>query len=108
MTLTVTDALGATSAVVATVTPATISSSIIQASAANSICSAENNAAITAATLCAGEIASASVTLKDANGAALANRGGRFEALTFGAMMAATANSQFYSRIVTVSTNSNG
>ena len=109
VTLTVTDALGATSAVVATVTPATISSSIIQvASAANSICSAENNAAITAATLCAGEIASASVTLKDANGAALANREVRFEALTFGATMAATANSQFYSRIVTVSTNSNG
>ena len=109
VTLTVTDALGATSAVVATVTPATIASNVIQITpAANSICAPENNAAITAATLCAGEVASASVTLKDANGAVLANREVRFEALTFGATMAATANSQFFSRIVTVNTNSNG
>ncbi|MFO1342850.1 MAG: hypothetical protein U1F05_06955 [Burkholderiales bacterium] len=48
------------------------------------------------------------MTLKDANGAVLANREVRFEALTFGATMAALANSQFFSRIVTVNTNSNG
>ncbi len=109
VTLTVTDALGATSSVVATVTPATIPSGLIQITpAANSICAAENNPAITAATLCAGESATASVTLKDANGAVLANREVRFEALTFGATMAATANSQFYSRIVTVNTDSSG
>lgn len=109
VTLTVTDSLGATSAVVATVTPATIPAWRMQVTpAATSRCAAENNPAITAATLCSGESSTASVTLKDANGAPLAGRDVRFEVLTFGASMAAAADRQFYSRIVTVKSDSNG
>lgn len=109
VTLTVTDSLGATSAVVATVTPATIPSGrVLVTPAANSACAAENNAAVSAATFCAGENGTASVTLKDSNGVALAGRDVRFEALTIGATMAATAGSQFYSRLVTVKSDASG
>ncbi|MBL8310805.1 MAG: hypothetical protein JNL19_10320 [Burkholderiales bacterium] len=109
VTLTVSDSAGATSAVTVTVTPATIPSGRIAVTpASGSVCAPENNAAVTAATLCAGELGTAAVTLRDANGAVLSNRSVRFEALTIGATLSATKDNAFYSRIATVNTDSSG
>lgn len=109
VTLTVSDSAGATSTVTITVTPATIPSGRIAVTpAADSACATENNAAVTAATLCAGELGNAAVTLRDANGAVLSNRSVRFEALTIGATLSATKDNAFYSRVATVNTDSNG
>lgn len=109
VTLTITDSTGATSAVVATVTPATIPAGLITITpAAGSLCVGENNPATSVATLCNSEAATASVTLKDVNGAAIPNRPVRFEALTFGATFAATASSNVFSRIATVNTDASG
>ena len=109
VTLTVTDSTGATSAVVATVTPATIPAALITVTpATGSVCAATNNAAISAATLCEGETATASVTLKDAAGAPIANRSVRFEVLTIGASLAPNTTTTAYSRIATVDTNAQG
>ena len=109
VTLTVTDSAAATSVVTVTVTPATIPSGLIKlTNAAGSICAPVNNAAISAATLCAGEAGTASVTLKDAAGAAIANHSVRFEALTIGATFAATANAAIFSRVASVNTDAQG
>lgn len=109
VTLTVTDSAGATSAVVATVTPATIPAGVITVTpASGSLCAGEGNPSVAVATLCSSENGTASVTLKDANGAAIANRPVRFEALTFGATFAATATTNVFSRIATVNTDANG
>ena len=109
VTLTVTDSAAATSVVTVTVTPATIPSGLIKfTNAAGSVCAPVNNAAISAATLCAGEAGTAAVTLKDAAGVAIANRPVRFEALTIGATFAATANAAIFSRVVTVNTDAQG
>ena len=109
VTLTVTDSAGATSAVTATVTPATIASALITITqASGSACAPVNNAAISAATLCEGETATAAVTLKDSTGAPIANRSVRFEVLTIGASLAPTAATTVYSRIATVDTNAQG
>lgn len=109
VTLTISDRSGATSTVTVTVVPATITTPLIAvASAAGSVCAAENNAAITAATLCAGETGSASVMLKDANGAVLANREVRFEVLTFGGTVAPKADSAAFARLATVTTDASG
>lgn len=109
VTLTVTDSAGATSAVVVTVTPATIPAGVITVTpATGSVCAGENNATTSVATLCSAENATASVTLKDANGAVIANRPVRFEALTFGATFGVTANSTAFSRIATVNSDANG
>ena len=109
VTLTVTDSAGATSAVTATVTPATIASALVSiAPAPGSACAPVNNPAITAATLCAGEVATASVTLKDSTGAPIANRSVRFEVLTIGATLAGNAATTAYSRIATVDSNAQG
>ena len=109
VTLTVTDKVGATSAVTVTVVPATITTPLIAVtSAANSTCAAENNTAVTVATLCAGEIGSASVMLKDANGAVLANREVRFEVLTFGGTVGAKPDSAVFARLATVTTDASG
>ncbi len=106
--LTVTDSAGASSAVAVTVVPATIPSGTIAITpAAGSSCSAENNPAVTVATLCQAEIATATVTLTDANGALLANRAVRFEALTIGVMMA-EKDSAVFARLATVNTDANG
>ena len=109
VTLTVTDSAGATSAVTATVTPATIAGALISITQATaSTCAPVNNAAITAATFCAGETATASVTLKDSTGAPIANRSVRFEVLTIGASLAANGGTTVYSRIATLDTNAQG
>jgi hypothetical protein len=109
VTLTVTDSAGATSAVVVTVTPATIPAGVIKVTpAAASLCAGEGNTSVAVATLCSSETGTASVTLKDANGVAIANRPVRFEALTFGATFGITANSSVFSRIATVNTDANG
>jgi hypothetical protein len=109
VTLTVTDSTGATSSVVVTVTPATIVPGIITVTpATGSLCAAEGNPSVAVATLCSSENGTASVTLKDANGVAIANRPVRFEALTFGATFAATATSSIFSRIATVNTDASG
>ena len=109
VTLTVTDSAAATSVVTVTVTPSTIPSGTIKLSnAAGSICAPVNNAALSAATLCAGETGTASVTLQDATGAAIANRTVRFEALTIGATFAATANAAIFSRVASVNTDAQG
>ena len=109
VTLTVTDSVAATSTVTVTVVPATITSPLIALTpATGSVCAPENNAAITVATLCAGETASASVFLKDANGAVLANRDVRFEVLTFGGSVAPKPDSSAFARLVTVTTDATG
>ncbi len=109
VTLTVTDSAGATSVVTATITPATIPAALITITpAVGSVCAAANNAATTAATLCQGETGTASVTLKDNTGAAIANRTVRFEVLTIGATVAATVGSTTFSRIASVDTNAQG
>ena len=109
VTLTITDKVGATATVTVTVVPATITTPLIAvASAVGSLCAAENNTAITAATLCAGETGSASVILKDANGAVLANREVRFEVLTFGGTVAAKPDSAVFARLATVTTDATG
>lgn len=109
VTLTVTDTAAATSTVTVTVTPATISAPLIKiAAAAGSTCAPVNNPASSVATLCASEAGTASVTLKDSAGAALANRAVRFEALTIGATLASTATSTTFSRIATVNTDAQG
>lgn len=109
VTLTVSDKAGATSAVTVTVVPATITTPLIAVtSASGSKCAAENNAAVTAATLCAGETGSASVMLKDANGAVLANREVRFEVLSFGGTVAAKPDSAVFARLATVNTDATG
>ena len=89
--------------------PATISAPLIKVTAAaGSTCAPVNNAALSAATLCASEAATASVTLKDSAGAVLANRAVRFEALTIGATLAPTATAPSFSRIATVNTDAQG
>lgn len=109
VTLTVSDSAGATSVVTATVTPATIAAPLITVTpAAGSACSAANNVASSAATLCEGETATATVTLKDSTGAPIANRSVRFEVLTIGASLAPNATTTAYSRIATVDTNAQG
>ena len=109
VTLTVTDSAAATSIVTVTVVPATITTPLIAVTpAAGSVCARENNAAVSAATLCAGEMASASVFLKDANGAILANRDVRFEVLTFGGSLAPKPDSSVFARISTVTTDATG
>lgn len=109
VTLTVSDSAGASSAVAVTVVPATISNStIVITPAAGSTCTVENNAAVTVATLCQAEVATATVTLKDSNGVALANREVRFEALTIGATMAEKVDSTSFARLATVSTDASG
>ena len=109
VTLTFTDKASATSVVTVTVVPATISTPLITVTGtASSVCAAENNAAVTVATLCAGEIGSASIMLKDANGAALANRDVLFEVLTFGGTVAPKADSSVFARLATVSTDATG
>ena len=109
VTLTVTDSAGATSVVTATITPATIAAPLITVTpAANSVCAAANNSAITAATLCQGETATATVMLKDSTGAPIANRSVRFEVLTIGASLAPNATTTAYSRIASVDTNAQG
>lgn len=109
VTLTITDSAAATSVVTVTVTPATIPSGLIKfTNAAGSTCAPVNNAAISAATLCSGEVGTASVTLKDAAGVSIANRAVRFEALTIGATFAATANAVIFSRVATVNTDAQG
>ncbi len=109
VTLTFTDKVGATSAVTVTVVPATIATPLVTvANASGSACSAENNLAITVATLCAGETGSASVTLKDANGAVLPNRDVLFEVLTFGGTVAPKADSSVFARLATVTTDATG
>lgn len=107
--LTVTDSAGATSAVAVTVVPATIPAGLIVVTpATGSVCAPENNAGVTVATLCQGEAATASVTLKDANGVALANRAVRFEALTIGATLAEKSDATVFARLTTVNTDANG
>ncbi len=109
VTLTVTDSASATSTVTVTVTPATISTPLINVlPAAGSTCASVNNVATSAATLCEGETGTASVTLKDSAGAVIANRAVRFEVLTIGASLAATATSSVFSRVATVNTNAQG
>ena len=109
VTLTITDKVGASSTVTVTVVPATITTPLITvAAAAGSVCAPENNTLVTAATLCAGEIGSASVILKDANGAVIANREVRFEVLTFGGSVAAKADSAVFARLATVTTDATG
>lgn len=109
VTLTFTDKAGATSAVTVTVVPATITTPVITVTnAAGSVCAAENNSGITVATLCAGEIGSASIMLKDANGAVLANRSVLFEVLTFGGTVAPKADSAVFARLTTVTTDATG
>ena len=109
VTLTVTDKVGATSAVTVTVVPATITTPVIAVtSASGSTCAAENNAAVSAATLCAGETGSASVMVKDANGAVLANREVRFEVLSFGGTVAPKPDSTVFARLATVTTDATG
>lgn len=109
VTLTVTDSAAATSTVTVTVTPATISNALIKITpATGSLCAPANNAAVTAATLCGGELATASVTLKDATGAVLANRAVQFDALTIGATFAATSSATLFSRLATVNTDAQG
>ena len=109
VTLTFTDKAGATSAVTVTVVPATITTPVITVTnAAGSVCAAENNSGITVATLCAGEIGSASIMLKDANGAVLANREVLFEVLTFGGTVAPKADSSVFARLATVTTDATG
>ena len=109
VTLTVTDSAGASSAVVATVTPATIAANLISViPAADSVCATANNAATSAATMCKGETGTAAVTLKDGAGAALANRSVRFEVLTIGATVAASGTNPSFSRVVSVNTNAQG
>lgn len=109
VTLTVTDSAAATSIVTVTVVPATITTPLIAVTpAAGSVCARENNAAVSTATLCAGEMASASVFLKDANGAILANRDVRFEVLTFGGSLAPKPDSSVFARISTVTTDATG
>ena len=109
VTLTFTDKAGATSTVTVTVVPATITTSLIAVSnAAGSVCAAENNASVTVATLCAGEIGSASIVLKDINGAVLANRSVLFEVLTFGGTVAPKADSAVFARLATVTTDATG
>lgn len=109
VTLTVTDSIAATSTVTVTVVPATITTPLIAVTpATGSVCAPENNAAITAVTLCAGETASASVLLKDANGAVLANRDVRFEVLTFGGAVAPKPDSAVFARLATVTTDATG
>ena len=51
---------------------------------------------------------SASVILKDANGAVLANREVRFEVLTFGGTVAAKPDSAVFARLATVTTDATG
>lgn len=109
VTLTFTDQAAATSTVTVTVVPATITTPVITVSnAASSVCAAENNSGITVATLCAGETGSASIMLKDANGAVLANREVRFEVLTFGGTVAPKADSSVFARLATVTTDATG
>ena len=109
VTLTVTDSAAATSTVTVTVVPATITTPLITITpATGSVCAKENNAAVSAATLCAGETASASVFLKDANGAVLANRDVRFEVLTFGGSLAPKPDSAVFARVATVTTDATG
>lgn len=109
VTLTVTDSAAATSTVVVTVTPATITTPLINIQpAAGSVCSSANSPAISAAALCEGETGSASVTLKDAAGAAIANRSVRFEVLTIGSAVAPNAATGTFLRIATVNTNAQG
>ena len=109
VTLTVTDKASATSTVTVTVVPATITTSTITVTnAANSACAAENNASVTVATLCAGEAASASIMLKDANGAVLSNREVLFEVLTFGGTVAPKPDSAVFARLTTVLTDATG
>lgn len=109
VTLTVTDNAAATSIVTVTVVPATITTPLIAVtSGAGSVCAPENNAAVSVATLCAGEMASASVMLKDVNGAVLANREVRFEVLTFGGALAPKPDSSVFARIATVTTDATG
>lgn len=109
VTLTVSDSASAMSTVTVTVAPATIPARLITVvPATGSVCAASNNAALSAATLCAGELATASVALKDSAGAVLANRAVRFEALTNGASFAATPTSTIFSRVYTVNTDAQG
>jgi hypothetical protein len=109
VTLTVTDSAAATSVVTVTVTPATITSGLIQITpATGSTCAATNNPAITVATMCAGELGTASVTLRNNLGAVLPNREVRFEVLTIGATVAPTPTTAVFSRIATVNTNAQG
>ncbi len=109
VTLTFTDKVGATSTVTVTVVPATITTPLIAVTnAAASVCAVENNPAATVATLCAGEIGSASITLKDANGSLLANRDVLFEVLTFGGTVAPKADSSVFARLATVTTDVTG
>ena len=109
VTLTVTDSAAATSVVTATITPATIPAALISITpAAASTCAPVNNAANSAVTLCQGETGTASVTLKDSTGAAIANRSVRFEMLTIGAAVASVATSPTFSRIVSVDSNAQG
>ena len=109
VTLTVTDSVAATSVVTVTVVPATITTPLIAVTpTAGSVCASENNATVSVATLCAGETASASVVLKDANGAVLTNREVRFEVLTFGGTVAPKADSSVYARLATVTTDAAG
>jgi hypothetical protein len=109
VTLTFTDKVGATSAVTVTVVPATITTTVMTVTnAAGSKCAAENNPANTVATLCAGETGSASIMLKDANGAVLANRDVLFEVLTFGGTVAPKPDSSVFARLATVTTDAMG
>ncbi len=109
VTLTFTDKAAATSTVTVTVVPATIATPVIAfTNAAGSVCAPENNPAITVATLCAGETGSASVILKDANGAILANRDVLFEVLTLGGTLAPKADSPVFARLATVTTDATG
>lgn len=109
VTLTFTDTAGATSAVTVTVVPATISTPVITVTnAAGSVCAAENNSGVTVATLCAAETGSASIMLKDVNGAVLANRNVLFEVLTFGGTVAPKADSSVFARLATVTTDATG
>ena len=109
VTLTVTDRAAATSTVTVTVVPATVTTPLITVTpAAASACARENNSAVSAATLCAGELASASIFLKDANGAVLANRDVRFEVLTFGGSLAPKPDSAVFARLATVTTDATG
>jgi hypothetical protein len=108
VTLTLKDSTGATATVAVTVTPATIIGVMSIAQAATSLCKNENNSAITAAALCAGETATASVTLRDNNGAAISGRAVKFEAQSAGATVAPGATNTSFGREATVTTDAAG
>jgi len=108
VTLTVRDATSATVPVAVTVTPATITGLMRVTGAANSLCGVQNNPAVSVVTICPNEVGSAAVTLKDANGVALANREVRFEALSIGAGFAASANATAFSRVASATTDAQG